>query len=898
MGTDDPTWLQRALGAVDQVQRDPRAALHQADCLVREAPRDDADARATAERAAGLALRQLDEVPVALRRLRRAVRVADAGASPSVRAWTRLSYAFVLASAGRNAEALTHIDAALPYVHGGDAGRARMQRGVVHHYLGRYAEASRDYAAALAVARRHDDVLGQARALNNLGVVEAHLGATGRARAALDEASELFQALGLEAAAADALWNVAYVMGASGDLPTALATFARAQDEHRRLGLPRPGLALDRLEVLLSVPLVDEALALAADLVAEMHARHLRSELAEAYLGQARAALAAGDLELAATAARTARDHTRRQGRTSLELVAEHVLLRVRYLSGRRTHRLAEASHAIAETLDATGWRTLAAHARLDGAQVLADLGETAAAVDELAAVSRLRRGGTATTRVLGWYAEGWRRRLTGDVSGAERALRRGLDELDRHRGVMSATDMRVGAGAHGVSLARQGLDLALRQGRPARVLAWSERCRAGALRLTPARPPDDPVLAGSLSALRLTRADQARARLAGEPTHALSRRQVELERAVVERARQASSTPITTVGGTSVSAVCEVLGPDVLVEFVEHEEQLHAIVLRRGRASLHALGDVADVARRLERLRFVLRQLGASTPSPIARAAVRHAVARLGTEVDDALIGPIRTLLGHAGVVMVPSASLHPVPWALLPSCRGRAVTVAPSAGLFVRAAARTVRAPGSRQVLVSGPGLPGGSDEIAALARQMPTAEMIVGRDATSAGVLAAMNGARLVHVAAHGHLRSDNPLFSSLQLADGPMTVYDLERLTAPPSTVVLSACYSGDTAVRPGDELIGLSACLLGMGTRALVAPFSAVDDATTRDLMLAVHGGLARGLGVAAALAYAQALFTGAADRVGDAGEHVGGDADVALASAAAFTCFGAGLTAL
>lgn len=53
-------------------------------------------------------------------------------------------------------------------------------------------------------------------------------------------------------------------------------------------------------------------------------------------------------------------------------------------------------------------------------------------------------------------------------------------------------------------------------------------------------------------------------------------------------------------------------------------------------------------------------------------------------------------------------------------------------------------------------------------------------------------------------HALFRADNPLFSALQLADGPLTVYDLERLRAAPRDMILSACDDGVSAVRPGDE----------------------------------------------------------------------------------------------
>ena len=64
-----------------------------------------------------------------------------------------------------------------------------------------------------------------------------------------------------------------------------------------------------------------------------------------------------------------------------------------------------------------------------------------------------------------------------------------------------------------------------------------------------------------------------------------------------------------------------------------------------------------------------------------------------------------------------------------------------------------------------------------------------------ATVEGCLRAMDGAALVHVAAHGRFRADNPMFSALELDDGPLTVHDFERLRRAPHRFVLSACDSG-------------------------------------------------------------------------------------------------------
>jgi CHAT domain-containing protein len=134
--------------------------------------------------------------------------------------------------------------------------------------------------------------------------------------------------------------------------------------------------------------------------------------------------------------------------------------------------------------------------------------------------------------------------------------------------------------------------------------------------------------------------------------------------------------------------------------------------------------------------------------------------------------------------------------------------------------------------------------------------------------------------VHVAAHGRLRSDNPLLSALDLADGPLTVYDLERLPAVPSLVVLPACQSGATAVRAGEEVMGLAHAMLALGSRAVVAALVPVPDAETGAVMTALHRELAAGSTPAEALARVQDESWRLAPRT--------------TGAAHAFACFGAG----
>lgn len=107
--------------------------------------------------------------------------------------------------------------------------------------------------------------------------------------------------------------------------------------------------------------------------------------------------------------------------------------------------------------------------------------------------------------------------------------------------------------------------------------------------------------------------------------------------------------------------------------------------------------------------------------------------------------------------------------------------------------------------------------------------------------------MDGAALVHLAAHGRLAAHNPLFSDLLMADGPLVAYDLERMHRTPHTLVLAACESGRSVVCAGDELLGLSAMFLAEGACQLVASVLPVRDAETAPVMTAFHGLIAAGL---------------------------------------------------
>ena len=77
---------------------------------------------------------------------------------------------------------------------------------------------------------------------------------------------------------------------------------------------------------------------------------------------------------------------------------------------------------------------------------------------------------------------------------------------------------------------------------------------------------------------------------------------------------------------------------------------------------------------------------------------------------------------------------------------------------------------------------------------------ARVLRGDAATAAAVSALASSVDVLHVAAHGRHSAENPMFSGVQLVDGPWFGYDIDQLRAVPDVVLLSACEVGRSSVR--------------------------------------------------------------------------------------------------
>lgn len=809
-----------------------------------------------ARQAMAIVLRDFGDSQAAISELRAALRLARATASPSRQADVLATLGATLLQGGHSRRGLAALDASLMLASGPEAGQILVRRGISLWILGRYPEALADLRRALRLLPADGDGAWSARALTTRALVHLARGATSQARRDLDRADRILTASGQELEIAYIWHNRGLVAFRSGDLPGALSYLDEADRRYRRLMVAVPELAIDRCAVLLAAGLHSEALAATEEAAGRLPASAKPTTRAELLLSAARAALSAADLEVAVARARAARAMFAAQRRPLWQAHAMLLLLQARHAAGATDGRLLSQADRVATELE--GLATVEApQARLLAGRIAAALGRDQVADGHFMLAARARhRRVPPLARLHGWLAEALRAQAAGDRRRLLAACRAGLTVLDEHRLTLGASELRAQAASQGAELAALALRAALGSGRPRQLLAWSERSRAVAQALPPMRPVSDPLLQADLTALRdvTSRLDRARADM--DQIRHLRGEQARLEAAVRARVLRTGAQIQQAAARPYVETVLAELDGTRLIEIVDIDGDLHVLVCDQSRVGLFRAGCTDDAARELSYAGFGLRKLAHS------RASSHHAGARAmleasGARLESLLLGPARHHLGDGGVVIVPPGRLHAIPWSMLPSLRDRPVSVAPSATAWIQA--RRLSRPASQPpVLVAGPGLTGGLTEVRRLAAGYQRATVLGSGTATADRVLQALDGALLAHIAAHGTFRADSPLFSSLRLDDGALTVHDLEGLRRAPYRVILSSCDSAAHAPVGTDELLGMASALAPRGTAGILASVGPVNDQATTELMLTLHQKLRQGHCLAEAICAARA----------------------------------------
>jgi tetratricopeptide (TPR) repeat protein len=876
---------------------------------VRAAPFADRADRAARMHAAALVSSDNGRPAAAVRQLRAGLRMigpdsgGDVPAVAQIRGRLLISLAWAESERGRVDTGFRLLDEAEQHIPPAQRPILLAQRGLLLKRSGRNELALRQYDEAVALLTEQSSPLDLVKALNNRSLVHLEAGHIRLARADLHRCGQVAARHGLTLHVALSRVNLGCMDVLAGDLPSALGAFAAARAEYEQLAPGRlAALAVERARALVAAGLFTEADHELAGAVEQAAAQQLSYTYADAVQVRAEAALLAGRPGAAAQWAQLAR--SRFQGRDNARRAALASLLELRadlavasehaaadhagaehagadHAGAERTGAIAGCAQALAGRLARLGLPEDARVAGLVAARALIRTGQPGRAARIAGRYGTPGRVDRLDTRLLWRLARAELAAAGGRRDEASRQLLAGMAALHRHRTQFGCLDLQTGAAVHGQDLARAGLAAALASGSPAAVYRWSERSRAQALLLPVLTPPDDPATAAAVEELRQARHTLRARELAGQPAGGLRARVEALQRRVREQSWAAPGRRgIPAPALAPFSAVREDTGSAALVIYLKDGLLLRALVVVGGSASLRSLGEYAAAAEAVLQLRADLdAQAGRPLPGRLAEAvaaATRHDAAALAS----AVLSPLLADVGDRDLVVVPTGVLTTVPWAVLPGCAGRPVTVAPSATAW-HAARRRLGVIGQRgpdgpgpqaaALLVAGPGIARGDAEVRAIAALRPGASVLTGASATPAAALAGLGTADIVHLAAHGQHQAENALFSTLELAGGPLLGYDLQRAARAPFMVVLSSCDLGLTDVRPGDETFGMVTALLTAGAGTVVASVARVADDTAMAAMVGYHQAITAGSAPAAALATALRRET-----------------------AAGFVCFGAG----
>jgi CHAT domain-containing protein len=856
--------------------------------------------RALAAWTAGRSALQIDGQPLqALALLDEAASAFEALDRPELAATVQVTRLHALALLGQYDEAVTcglrARDTLLAHNDPITAGTIEQNLGNIYHRRDQYVEAER----LLRLARERFLVVGDQRQLaqiDNCIAIELMFQHRFRAAASLyDQALARAEQAELELTQAEIEVNQGNLALFQGRYDRALDCLERSRRRYAALGMAHElaTVELELADTYLELNLIPEAAALYARIIPMFRSLGMQAELARALAHHGWATALLGQPEQAYHLLAEANQLYIAEGNpvgaaiTTLFDAQIHYT-NAEYAAAQAATLRSEESFSAAQ---AWGWLLFARWLRGDIERALENydaaaqlLGATLAEAERHVAPQVVYRCQIS----LGLLAI-----ARGDTTGAEVAFGRAVMLLEDLRAPLPAEEFQTAFVADKLIPYAELVRLCLAGGsdRVVEALTYVERARSRALvdmlgGALPTHPkPRDAFEANLLARLaelreelnwlysqisRTPERDEAESlALMADLQAAVREREgdmMEINRQLRQRSAATSTSLRVSFAADDIVRLQHDLGADTaLVEYFALDGELVAFIVDdTGVGVIRGLGREEEIQALTEQLRYQTDTMRYGAQRVLAHLdqltqRARHYLRAL----YDVLLRPLEARLGGRRLVIVPYRALHYVPFHALDDGAGyvierREVCYAPSASVLRHCLARPQR-PLRRALLigVADQQTPRVRDEIAALAPLFPDALAFLNDQATRAALFEHAQRADVLHLACHGQFRPDNPLFSSLRLGDGWLTVYDAYALESDCELVTLSACETGLSAVAPGDELIGLARGFFSTGTPTLLVSLWAADDESTATLMRAFYTRLRAGDRPAAALRYAQ-----------------------------------------
>jgi tetratricopeptide (TPR) repeat protein len=384
-----------------------------------------------------------------------------------------------------------------------------------------------------------------------------------------------------------------------------------------------------------------------------------------------------------------------------------------------------------------------------------------------------------------------------------------------------------------------------LREGDPAGLLCFAESGRAGALLealggrsvLAEAVLPEHLVeaertcrVALANAEVRLGRAIEAGARdairAAQQEVRAAEQRLTDATARIQREAKAGAA--LSNPEPAALEEVQRLLGArGALVSYVLSSDEAGALVVTARDARIVRLGPsqaIVDACGAMDRAR-----LSELLVAPLG----------LGPDVGCALVCPDGLLASVPFSMLMPGLDLAFVPSATTlcilagrPDARGEAVLALgdPDYGARRPTDAETIVMRGGALVA-----LPETREEAMAVGDVV-----LLGGEATAARLASALSERtrwRAVHLACHGVVDTERPLFSSLALTGGRLASLDVFRLKVPADLVVLSACETARGKLYRAEGVMGFVRAFMFAGAPRVIVSLWSVDDEATKALMV-------------------------------------------------------------
>lgn len=779
-------------------------------------------------------------------------------------------------------------DALLAYGDPVAAGRIDLNLGNIAFRRDHYRDAERHYRAAYDLLTGSDDPGLLVVLENGLADVLARRLQFSDAHQLYERALRRAEAANLEMLQAAVECNLGNLALSQGRYDEALAYLERSRRRYAALEMPHESAYadLELAEAYLELNLTPEAAAIFARVIPLFADLGMRAEQAWALAHHGQTHVRLGDRDAARQQFAEARQLFAEEGNAvSAAMVA---LFEAQLHYTEQQYGLASATAAQARSVfhaaGGRGYRLLAGWLQGEATRAAGDLASARPVLEQVLSEAAATAAPQITQRCatsLGMIAV-----AQGDLIAAERLLTRAVAVIEQLRAPLPAEEFRSAFFSDKLSPFAALVRICLATGRTAEALAYVEQARSRTLvellsgSARQAHRPLDAFEAEQLARLgalrqelnwcyqRISRALSAESY---NPTmvEALQADAQEREVAILELTRQIQqhgSTDLVAEAPFDLAGLQAQLDPEtVVVAYASLDETVIAFVITD--TAVRVVGDLAAepaIDTLVDQLRFqtdaMRRAVGrrAGHQQQLLQRA-RHYLGRL----YDALLRPLADLVGDRRLVVVPHRSLHYVPFRALFDgdqyvIERQEVCTVPSAAVLQHCLRHTSR--GQTQALFVGVPdalAPRVRDEILAVAPLFSDRVTLLDAQATLAGLRRHAPQAHILHLACHGQFRADSPLFSSLRLADGWLTVRDAYGLDLACDLVVLSACETGVSAIAPGDELMGLARGFFAAGAPSLVVSLWTVDDATTAELMHTFYTRLCAGDRPSAALRHAQ-----------------------------------------